>query len=145
MTLTDAERRTALETERSELMLRIADWGERVQRVGKRTIGDYLLPIGAGWLAAVVTMVILVMSAMSDFANVKDTTQPPPGYENFARNVGIACIVAAIAVAAIVYLIRRMRRMSRVTETTNTYQMAVLPMQQRPREIDELLHRMDSE
>ncbi|HYC62356.1 MAG TPA: hypothetical protein VEK79_22580 [Thermoanaerobaculia bacterium] len=145
MTLTDAERRTALETERSELMLRIADWSERVQHAGRRTIRDYLFPIGAGCLAAVVTVMALVFSAMSDFANNPDTTKPPPGYENFSRNVGIACVVAAVAIAAIVYLIRRMRRMSRVTETNNTYQMAVVPMQQRLREIDELLHRMDSE
>ena len=138
MTLTEAERRTALQTERSELMLRIADWSERVQREGRATAGDYIYPPIAGCAVGFAALVTVSLYAIRNFAE-KDVSP------NFPQLVVGGCLALALVVAGIVLFLRRMRRAERVTETRNTYEMAVAPMQQRLREIDELLHDLDSQ
>jgi hypothetical protein len=135
MTSIEAERRRALETERNEIHQRIAEWSQRVDRAGASTAGDYIFPPVAGCVVAVPVFVALVMYAIHHFA---DGT-----HVDYGKNSIIGCVALFLVVAAIVYFIRRGLRSSRIAATTHARDLAVKPLEERLREIDAILLRLE--
>lgn len=135
MSISEADRRRTLENERHEIQMRLADWGPRLERAGAPTAGDYFFPPLAGCAVAVLLFATLVMYAIRNF--------PDGTHQDYPKQMILYCLAVFLVVAAIVFFIRRGLRSSRIAAVKASHDMAVRPLQERLREIDEILSRMD--
>jgi hypothetical protein len=134
MTISDADRR-ALETERNELHLRIADWSRHIDRVGAPTTAEVLIPPLAG---CGIALPLFAAFAIYATRNVVDGAT-----QNFPRLVLIACITIFFFVTLVVYSYRRRMSAARTAEATRTREMALGPLLERLIQIDEILAKRE--
>jgi hypothetical protein len=131
MTELDAERRRELQAERAKLQLRIADWSMRVERAGKTTAGDLVVPALGGCAFSVPLFAALAIYAVS---------HATPGVrQGITREIVLGCVAIFAVMAAIAFWIRNRMRNSRIAEARRTHTMAMIPLRERLREIDRLL------
>jgi hypothetical protein len=135
MTSMEAERRRALETERHEIQQRLAEWSQRVERAGATSAADYLFPPLAGCAVAVPMLIAFVLYAVRNFADGTHLDYP--------RKILLVCIAAFLVAAAIVYFIRRALRSSRIAAAKRAQEMAAGPLEQRLRDVDAMLLRLE--
>jgi hypothetical protein len=134
MTLTDADRRRSLENERSEILLRIADWSHRIEKAGRATPGDYIFPPLAGCAIGMPLFGALMIFAVRNV----DPDAPPP----YLHHMPLLVIVFIVAIGGVTFLVRRRMRAARVAEMRRAHDMAIGTFQLRLREIDRLLREL---
>lgn len=131
--ISDADRR-ALETERTALQLRIADWSRQIDRDAAPTSAELLIPLLAGCGVA-----LPLFAAFAIFAtrNAADDGAP----QNLPQVVLIGCITIFFFVTLVVHAYRKRIRTSRIAEAARTREMALGPLRERLLEIDKTLKR----
>lgn len=130
--ISDADRR-ALETERTALHLRIADWSQHIDRAAAPTAAELLIPLLAGCGVALPLFAAFAIFATRNAAD--GATQ------NLPQLVLIGCVTIFLFVTLVVYAYRKRIRASRTAEATRTREMALGPLRARLVEIDILLKK----
>ncbi len=129
----DVERRRALEAERAQLQLRMAEWALRLDRAGASSAGDYVVPPLAGCAVAVPLFAALAIYAVRNV----DETAP----QGTSQQVWIGCVAIFVVVLVVTFWIRRRMRISRIAEATRTYNMAIIPLRARLSAIESELQK----